>query len=583
MAVGAASRSSWISSVRIGRFEGFIFLVLGAAFITTVLVHSRAASDVGALAMMIGLATSGIVFVRRSGALPLPERRAWRLLGIGLIAIGGGILLIVSLILATGYDAAFGPPDLLFLVGYAIGMAGLASLPHAQGTRLQRVRLLIDGVIGAVALAALFWVFFYSHIADALSDAPAWDRIVGSSYPLFDLMLLVTAMIVVVRRSGHRFDPRLTFVAIGIVSQSVADVAFLLNGVGRSFSDASPLFPLHLIAVACFLAAAVIVDRPIGVREYADRPATPLWVLVLPYGTAGLMVGVLAVRVRWTALSSADTVLSLATLTVGLLVIARQGVAIRENRRFVEEQRTSLVSSISHELRTPLTAMVGFLELLDSAEIEEEDERQEMTSIVTQQASYLARVVSDLVMLASDKRTPMDLNVQPTPVDRLIWDAVNSSAIDVSSIVVKADRGITAYVDRGRMQQAISNFLANAGRYGGDRVLVIAEAAGGDLVLEIHDDGPGVARKYELLIWEKFERGPNRLNATVPGSGIGLAVVSAIAQAHGGTAGYRRSQHLGGACFWMRLPGRVQSAPSSAKVGSTRLQVIDGKPNAQTA
>lgn len=583
MAIGSRDDSTAVSRLPVDRFEGAVFLLLAVAFVATCLPNSQTASDLGASAMMVGLATAGVVFIRKSGSLPLAERRAWRLVGVGLIVIASGLLATVAAILATSYDAAFGPPDLLFFLGYGIGISGLASLPHARGTPLQRMRLLIDGVIGAVALAALFWVFFYTQIAEALADAPTWDRLVGSAFPMFDLALLVTVMIVVVRRSGHRYDPRLAFVGIGVICQAIADVAFLFNAVGRSFTDATPLFPLHLIAVGCFLAAAVIVDRSIEVREYADRPATPLWIMVLPYGTAAAMVAVLLIRVRWTALSSADTVLFLGTLIVGLLVIARQGVAIRENRRFVEEQRTSLVASLSHELRTPLTAMVGFLELLDSAEIEDSAEREEMTTIVTQQATYLSRIVSDLVMLASENFAPMDLDIRPTAVDQLVWDAVNSSAIEVGSVVVKADKGVTAYLDRGRMQQAISNYLANADRYGGDRTCILAQPDGGDLVIEVHDDGAGVPRKYELLIWEKFERGPNRLNAAVPGSGIGLAVVAAIAQAHGGFAGYRRSDLLGGACFWIRLPGRVKTARPDLVPGPARLQVIEDEPDAQTA
>ncbi|MFO7700727.1 MAG: ATP-binding protein, partial [Acidimicrobiia bacterium] len=66
-----------------------------------------------------------------------------------------------------------------------------------------------------------------------------------------------------------------------------------------------------------------------------------------------------------------------------------------------------------------------------------------------------------------------------------------------------------------------------------------------------------IPRRHELRVWERFERGPNRLNAAVPGSGIGLAVVQAIAQAHGGTARYVRSADLGGACIIVTLPGRA--------------------------
>jgi two-component system sensor histidine kinase MtrB len=108
------------------------------------------------------------------------------------------------------------------------------------------------------------------------------------------------------------------------------------------------------------------------------------------------------------------------------------------------------------------------------------------------------------------------------------------------------------------------NLISNASRYGGDRCMIRAWAHGGALILEVHDTGPGVPKKHELLIWDRFERGPNRYNATVPGTGIGLAVVAAIAEAHGGTVGYRRSEDLGGSCFWFELPGRVDTEPEPA-------------------
>ena len=62
--------------------------------------------------------------------------------------------------------------------------------------------------------------------------------------------------------------------------------------------------------------------------------------------------------------------------------------------------------------------------------------------------------------------------------------------------------------------------------------------------------------RYALSIWERFERGPNRYDASNPGSGIGLAVVEAVAKAHGGSAEYERSTLLGGACFRVKLPRR---------------------------
>ena len=97
---------------------------------------------------------------------------------------------------------------------------------------------------------------------------------------------------------------------------------------------------------------------------------------------------------------------------------------------------------------------------------------------------------------------------------------------------------------------------------------------GADLTFSVHDDGAGIPRRYEVRVWDRFERGPNRLNASVPGSGIGLAIVRAIADAHGGTATYTTSDVLGGACFIVRLPGRVTSAthPGMATGAHTALR-----------
>jgi two-component system sensor histidine kinase BaeS len=121
---------------------------------------------------------------------------------------------------------------------------------------------------------------------------------------------------------------------------------------------------------------------------------------------------------------------------------------------------------------------------------------------------------------------------------------------------------MTVTVDPERFQQAIVNLVGNAVKYGGGRVLVKV-VSGENLVVEVHDDGPAVPTKYELVIWNRFERGPRRLDSRVPGSGNGLAIVAKVAQAHGGAAGYRPSEALGGACFFVSIP----LPPTMAEIG----------------
>jgi two-component system sensor histidine kinase AdeS len=128
-------------------------------------------------------------------------------------------------------------------------------------------------------------------------------------------------------------------------------------------------------------------------------------------------------------------------------------------------------------------------------------------------------------------------------------------------------------VDANRLQQILVNLLSNARRYGGDECLVVARLHQSRLTLEVHDSGSGVPKKYELTIWDRFERGPNRYNAIEPGSGIGLSMVQSIATAHGGRALYRTSERLGGACFVVELEGRSPEPEPIVAMPSSKLAI----------
>jgi K+-sensing histidine kinase KdpD len=251
---------------------------------------------------------------------------------------------------------------------------------------------------------------------------------------------------------------------------------------------------------------------------------------------------------------------------VAALVIIRQALSIRENRVTVEQHRTDLVTSISHELRTPLTAMVGFLSILHYNEVSGPGERAELIGVVHHQANYLERIVEDLLLLADEDPSGMSLTIGAADVRGTIQHALNATAINHDRVTVDAPQGMIAHVDPERLEQLLVNLITNAERYGGDRCLIKAFAKGGTLVLEVHDAGAGVPKKHQLVIWDRFERGPNRYNASTPGTGIGLAVVRAIAEAHGGKVGYRRSEELGGGCFWIELPGRVDTEKERASL-----------------
>ena len=537
-------------------------LAMGVALLLCAVVVAFGGKDArdiaGSLGVFLGSSVAGVLFVRRARAFTGRERLGWTLVGAGLLCAALGVLVVATLFVAGYNPPAFGWPDLFFVATYLIMIAAFGVLPHTQGSPFQRWRMLIDGLIGAVSVGALLWVYVISDLTHDLEGAAVSSRVIGIAYPFLDLTVVSMAMIVLLRRSAFRFDLSLGLFAIGVGAQVAGDIAFFASAGAGSFGEAEPFYMINLLAMAAFFSSAYVLAPATSGREYAERNP-PLWIVVAPYIPAFGMLVVFVVDTYAEGWGQPNGVLLAGVILVGLLVIARQTLAIVENRTIVEQQRDALVSTISHELRTPLTAIVGFTNLLDDEEAPmSEAERDDMLAIVRDQADYMSRIVSDLIMLARGD-DDLDLDVARIPLQDLVLASIQASGIPASTVTIECRDDLEGFVDPDRIQQVIVNFLTNAARYGGPNRLVRVVKDGADLILEVHDDGPGVPRRFEVRIWDRFERGPNRLNATIPGSGIGLAVVEAIALKHGGSASLRPSEELGGACFIVDLPGRAVS------------------------
>ncbi|HJQ94182.1 MAG TPA: ATP-binding protein [Acidimicrobiia bacterium] len=519
--------------------------------------------EVGLVGMFLGTGTAAILILRGARVHPDREAMAWRLVGTGFL-IAAATVGVTGVLASAGALPVFGPHDLAFLSAYSFAIVGFLLMPHVGGVQ-SRVRIFLDGAIGAISLAILLVVFFLPGIRAHLAGATFWERFAGIGYPLLDSLMVVVGMIVTIRRSAWRFDVRIVALGTAMGVQALADLQLLSSGIGESLTAAQPDFRFFLAAVLLQLVTASQIRRRMKPKEYADR-RQPIWAMVAPYGA---MAVALLVVVRQVWLSNTDSnialLLGMALGTVALVVV-RQLVALRDYRSLVSEQRRGLVSSVSHELRTPLTAMVGFLEVLDDTTIElGAKERKELISIVRQQSLYMSRIVADLLLLAREANT-LQLEESQVSVAKLVDESARRLARADRDLEVKVESDLEAYADPDRLRQALDNLIVNAFRYGGGRVLVVGRAEASDVVIEVHDNGQGVPRKYELAIWEQFERGANRLNASTPGSGIGLSVVDLVVRRHGGTASYERSRLLGGACFRLVLPDRVRSQPSTSAV-----------------
>lgn len=527
-------------------------------------------ADVGLAGMTLGNLAAATLFVRRSRQLPAPEARAWRILGFALWAGVLGVALVGTLQGLGAVLPAFGPVDLVFLGGYValtVGVVMLARVAVAgTGWRLT----LLDTLVGAVSLAVFAWLALGHELVDNFISADIWSRVIAPLYPIVDVAVVLAVLNLTFRRTARRFDVSLLLLALGLTTQVVADLAYLSDGLGRTFDEAQPRFEAYLAASACYLAAGWRLGMPRRAREYPERAAPHLWAVTWPYLLATGLISTHVALLTQVDLPADQTITLVASLVVGVLVVARQVVAIRESQLAVERQRKGLISSVSHELRTPLTALVGYLELLTGQPAAfDRRERDQMLATVTDQARHLARVVTDMVALARDGGRGVVVSPRRTTLSAVCHEGLRWLDGFAVELVIPRDAAVT--IDGDRIGQALLNLLANARRYGRGSCTLVARLQGNDAVFEVHDDGPGVPVRHQLTIWEQFDRGAHRLDSSTPGMGVGLAITRAIVRSHGGTATYRTSELLGGGCFVLTVP--TTAAPKQTPAGRVEIAV----------
>jgi signal transduction histidine kinase len=185
------------------------------------------------------------------------------------------------------------------------------------------------------------------------------------------------------------------------------------------------------------------------------------------------------------------------------------------------------MADVSHELRTPITIIGGHLETMG----DDPAERRENIEIVSDELDRMSRLVDDLLILARSAR-PDFLRVEPLDLDLLTEDLF-AKARQLGNREWRLDAVAVGLVqaDRQRLTQAMMNLADNAVRHTkeGDRI-ALGSAVEGDLVrMWVRDSGPGIAQEDQRRIFERFAGGGNRGRA-----GLGLAIVRAIAEAHGG-------------------------------------------------
>jgi signal transduction histidine kinase len=260
--------------------------------------------------------------------------------------------------------------------------------------------------------------------------------------------------------------------------------------------------------------------------------------------------------------SRVPLLLGLLGLTAGLVM-----VALRQLRRESElaRLRSDFVSGVSHELRTPLAQIRMFAETLLLGRVRSDDERHRALDIVNRESQRLTHLVDNVLQFSRAERGTMRIAPEPTRLDRLLQDLVDCfqplAETRGARVRLVADDAVTAPVDAGAVRQVVLNLLDNAVKYGpaGQRVTVALTREDSRAAIAVEDEGPGIPPGERQHVWEAYWRLPRDSASAVGGSGIGLAVVKELVEAHGGSVAVTAGA-AGGARFVVRFPGATGSA-----------------------
>ncbi len=219
----------------------------------------------------------------------------------------------------------------------------------------------------------------------------------------------------------------------------------------------------------------------------------------------------------------------------------------------------AFVADASHELRTPLTVISGQLELLASDRSPSGDDVHRVERLVQAEVARVSRLVDDLLLLTQAEQLDF-LRFESIEVDSFVsdlWDGLSLTAsrrFELGEIPAGRLRA-----DPDRLAQALRNLGRNAIEHTApDTGLVrleVSPVASGSLRFVVIDDGPGIPVVECERVFERFHRTDPGRSRAAGGAGLGLAIVRAIAEAHGGTVRAISSGRRGGAEVELVLPG----------------------------
>jgi len=415
-------------------------------------------------------------------------------------------------------------------------------------------------------VAALAFNFFFLPPIGTLTiaDTQNWVALIA---------FLVTAVIASnlserVRREAREADERrqeverlYSFSQQLLVTESVVE---LLNAI-----------PHHLVSTFGAATAAIyLIERDRVYRSAGDdrnlskddlRTAAARSELVIdhernmsfvPIRMGVRTIGLLALGASTVSQETLEAVCSLIAVAVERAA-AVEKITRTEAARESERLRSALLDSVTHEFRTPLTSIKASVSSLLSDARLAPQERHELLTVIDEESDRLNRLVGEAVEMAQLDAQEVKLELRPYPIREVIDQALEESKqiLAKNPVEVRLPEQLpNAMMDFTWITKVIHHLLENGVKYSqhGSPIFISSEVKGDRLITSVADRGSGIDDLERSLIFDKFYRGQSQ-RYRVQGTGMGLAIVKAIVEAHGGRISVT-SQLGQGSVFSFGLP-----------------------------
>jgi PAS domain S-box-containing protein len=235
-------------------------------------------------------------------------------------------------------------------------------------------------------------------------------------------------------------------------------------------------------------------------------------------------------------------------------------------RRRMAKLKSEFVAMVSHDLRTPLSSVGVSLALVLSGKKGEVSEKVGLMLAVAQRSlDRLRDLVDDLLELEKLESGKMVMNfeaIRAFDVCVAAIEQLESMASAAGVTVIPPNSDLIALGEERRLIQAVTNLISNAIKYSprGGNITVKVASADEMVQISVSDQGPGIPPEDRALIFERFGQSRAVSNVQIKSTGIGLAVVKAIVEAHNGQIGVDSEVGMG-ATFWIRIPKYADDLP----------------------